>query len=131
MLVSLAGPMSNFLMAIIAAIPFRLGLVSVARIGQSSSSLLPNLSWFLFVFIYINLFLMLFNLLPLFPLDGEKVLEYFLPRSGARLLETIRPYGPIIFIALIFILPRLLGIDLIGGLIRSVLVPLARLLTGA
>jgi len=130
MLVSLAGPMSNFLMAIIASIPFRLGLVSVAAIGQASSSLLPNLPWFLFLFIYINLFLMLFNLLPLFPLDGEKVLEYFLPRSGVRILESIRPYGPLIFIALIFILPRLLGIDLIGRLIQLVLIPLARLLIG-
>lgn len=131
MLVSLAGPMSNFLMAIIAAIPFRLGLVSIANISRTSGSLLPTLAGFLFLFVYINLFLMLFNLLPLFPLDGEKVLEYFLPLSGARLLESIRPYGPVIFIVLIFILPRLLGIDLIGRLVQLVLIPLARLLIGA
>jgi Zn-dependent protease len=131
MLVSLAGPMSNLLMAILASIPFRLKLVSVADISQSSGSTFPTFAWFLFTFITINLFLMLFNLLPLFPLDGEKVLEYFLPRSGARVLESIRPYGPLIFIAVIFILPRLIGIDLIGRLIQLVLIPIVRVLIGA
>ncbi len=131
MLVSLAGPMSNFLMAILAAIPFRLGLVSVGDINQGTGSLLPSLPWFLFLFIYVNLFLMLFNLLPLFPLDGEKVLEYFLPESGARVLESIRPYGPLILMAVVFILPRLLGFDLIGRVIQPVLSLIARILIGA
>jgi Zn-dependent protease len=131
MLVSLAGPMSNFLMAIVAAIPFRFGLLKVSAINQTIGPVLPNLSWFLFVFIYINLFLMLFNLLPLFPLDGEKVLDYFLPRSGARVLENIRPYGPLILMLVIFVLPRLLGFDLIGKIIQPVLGFIARLLIGA
>ena len=44
MLVSLAGPMSNLLMAILASAPFRLGLVSIRDISQSSGSILPNIS---------------------------------------------------------------------------------------
>ncbi len=130
MLVSLAGPMSNFLMAIVASVPVRLGLVSFTDINQSTGSSLPNISWFLFIFIYINLLLMLFNLIPLFPLDGEKVLDYLLPPSGARVLENIRPYGPMILMAIIF-LPRLVGIDLIGKVIQPALYLLMRLLTGA
>ena len=84
MLVSLAGPMSNFLMAILAAIPFRLGsglysgYPSVHRVIPAQ----PFYCSFI-IFIEINLLLMLFNLIPLFPLDGEKVLEYFLPPAGA------------------------------------------------
>jgi Zn-dependent protease len=74
---------------------------------------------------------MLFNLLPLFPLDGEKVLEYFLPRQAARVLEGLRPYGPLVFIVVLFVLPRLLGFDLIGKIIQPVLILIVRLLTGA
>ena len=55
------------------------------------------------------------RLIPLFPLDGEKVLVGVLPpRWGDNLLR-IRPYGPIILAGLMFILPQL-GIDLIGKL---------------
>jgi len=129
MWVALAGPLSNFGMAILAAIPFRLGLVSIADIGQRSGALLPTFAWFLFIFVQVNLFLMLFNLLPLSPLDGEKVLSYFLPPNLAHGLEVIRPYGPLIFIALIFVLP-MVGIDVIGTVIRPVLSFLSHLLTG-
>ncbi len=129
MLVSLAGPMSNFLMAVLASIPFRLGLVST-QIYQSTSSPLPSLSWFFYLFVYTNLWLMLFNLLPISPLDGEKVLDYFLPPAGARFLETIRPYGPIILLVIIFVLP-LVGIDVIGRVITPVFMALTKLLIGA
>lgn len=107
MWVSLAGPLSNFLMAVIAAIPFRLGLVSYAdavlAIQTRSSHLLPTFPQILFVFIQINLVLMLFNLLPIAPLDGEKIAEYFFPPSWVQFLDAIRPYGPIILMAIVFL----------------------------
>jgi len=130
MWVSLAGPMSNFLMAILAAIPFQLGLVAVEDIFKPTGTFLPSLPWFLYLFIYINLWLMLFNLLPLFPLDGEKVLGYFLPPPAARFLESIRPYGPMILMVIIFVLP-FFGINIISQLIQPVFSALARLLIGA
>ncbi len=130
MLVSAAGPLSNLVMAIIVSAAFRLRLVSVDAINQNASSILPNLAWFLFMFIYINLFLMLFNLLPFFPLDGEKVLEYFLPPAGVRFLETIRPYGPMIMLLLLFVLP-LVGFNIISLIIQPVLGGLTRILIGA
>lgn len=103
MLTSLAGPMSNFLLAIFAAIPLRMGWASAVP----PQSFLPSSSAFLETFIFINLFLMLFNLIPLAPLDGDKIGEYFFPPSIGRVLETIRPYGPMILILLIFVMPRL------------------------
>jgi len=72
---------------------------------------------------------MLFNLLPLSPLDGEKVLAHFLPPNLANALESIRPYGPLILMALIFVLP-LVGIDVIGAVILPMLNFLGHLLTG-
>ncbi len=129
MWVSLAGPLSNLGMAILAAIPFRLGLVSMFDVFMSQGEILPNLAYFLYLFIVVNLFLMLFNLLPLSPLDGEKVLNHFLPPNLANALESIRPYGPLILMALIFVLP-MVGIDVIGSVIRPALGFLAGLLTG-
>ncbi len=129
MLVSLAGPMSNLLMAILGSAPFRLGLVSTGGIRFVAGEILPNIPLFLYLFISVNLWLMLFNLLPLFPLDGEKVLDYFLPPSWAQVLENIRPYGPMILMVIIFVLP-LVGIDVIGRVIQPVLGFLTRLLIG-
>ena len=130
MLVSLAGPMSNLLMAIIASAFFRLGLVSTSDIRIVSGEILPTVALFLYLFISINLWLMLFNLIPIFPLDGEKVLDYFLPPAGVRFLENIRPYGPMILMAILFILP-LVGIDVLGKVIQPVFRFLAGLLIGA
>jgi Zn-dependent protease len=64
----------------------------------------------------INLFLLFFNLIPLFPLDGEKVLAYFLPPNAQDTFDRIRPYGPLILMGLIF-LGQFGGLDLIGYLV--------------
>ena len=107
MWVSLAGPLSNLLMAILAAIPFRLGLVSIidaqTALATRGSHFFPTIPQLLWVFININLLLMLFNLIPIAPLDGEKILEYFLPPAGSRFLDTIRPFGPMILLAIVFL----------------------------
>jgi Zn-dependent protease len=113
MWVSLAGPMSNLVMAVIAAIPFQLGLVSINQIYQSGNSLLPTIPFLLFEFVSINLILMLFNLIPLFPLDGEKIAQYFFPPSWADFLDRIRPYSSMILILLFIGLP-FMGLDVVG-----------------
>jgi Zn-dependent protease len=130
MLVSLAGPGSNFLMAVLAAIPFRVGLVSSVASQQSISTFLPSVGTFLSIFIEINLLLMLFNLIPLFPLDGEKVLDYFLPPAGQQVLDNIRPYSPIILMVLLFVLP-FIGINLIGSIISPAIYNISHFLIGA
>ncbi|NIM94561.1 MAG: site-2 protease family protein [Anaerolineales bacterium] len=102
MLVAIAGPISNLLMAITASIPFKMGLISPTL---STGDILPTLPFFLQEFIFINLVLFFFNLIPIYPLDGEKVLEYFLPPRGQETLLRLRPYGPMLLIAILFIAP--------------------------
>lgn len=113
MWVSLAGPMSNLIMAVIAAIPFQLGLISVSEIYGSRGGFLPTIPFLLFEFVSINLILMLFNLIPLYPLDGEKVAQYFFPPAWADILDKIRPYSSLILILVFFGLPYL-GLDIVG-----------------
>jgi Zn-dependent protease len=129
MWVSLAGPLSNLIMAVLAAIPFRLGLVSVQQAFSSVNSILPTLSQLLLEFISINLLLMLFNLIPLAPLDGDKIADYFFPPPWARALERIRPYGPMLLLLLVFV-PPILGFDVIGRIITPPMTFLTRLLIG-
>jgi len=126
MWVSLAGPLSNLLLAVIAAIPLRLGLVPYSA---SSGRLFPTPSGFLLEFIFVNLALALFNLIPLAPLDGDKVAEFLFPPPFSRFLERIRPYSPLILLALLFLLPYF-GIDIVGWVIRPVITAIARLLLG-
>jgi len=129
MWVSLAGPASNLLMALIAAIPFQLGLVSAFAAFTNPGEILPTLDKLLFEFVYINLLLMLFNLIPLAPLDGEKILYYLLPVSGQKFMDSIRPYGPMLLLAVLFLGP-LLGVNLIGSIIGPPLSALISVLTG-
>jgi len=87
-LVSIAGPLSNLVLAMLGAIPFRLGWLSLY--GGSSMISLPGI---LIQFISINLALMVFNLIPFPPLDGSRVLAWLLPREWAAKLEQLERFG--------------------------------------
>jgi len=124
MWVALAGPLSNFLMAVLAAIPFRLGLIKVPYFAGNF-----DLPYILFIFLSTNLLLMIFNLLPIYPLDGEKVASYAFPPYMARVLDTIRPYGPMVLLLLIF-MGSIARINLLGILLDPPRLALLRALLG-
>ena len=124
MWVSLAGPISNLILAVLAAIPIRFGWLPVIPIkidGQPVDLVLAIVG----NFVIINLVLLFFNLIPIAPLDGEKILDYFLPPNMSIKLEAISQYGPMILMALLFIGP-MIGIDILG----QTLWPLVSLLYG-
>ncbi len=118
---SLAGPFSNFIMAILAAIPLRLGVYTIG-----GSNFIGHL---LTGFLSINLTLMLFNLIPIAPLDGEKIAQYIWPPSWANALERFSRYGPMLFMALIF-LGYITRINILGAVIYPTTNNLEALLLG-
>jgi Zn-dependent protease len=134
MWVSLAGPASNLLMAVLMSIPFWFGLASYQQamidMATAQSHFLPTLDQFLLVFISTNLLLMLFNLIPLAPLDGEKILYYLLPFRGQQVMDQIRPYGPILLLMLVFAGFLIPGLDLLDRILYPALNALLNLLVG-
>ena len=126
MLVAISGPLSNFFLALLAALPLRLGWVVPTA---PSTNFLPSLYTFLIFFVFTNLGLMLFNLIPLPPLDGEEVLTFFLPPSMQRQWDQIKPYGPYILILLLFLGP-VIGFNIIDLILRPAIFSIARILLG-
>lgn len=110
-IVAAAGPFSNLLLAILAAIPFKAGLLSASFNAGFVSNLFME-------FIWINLILLFFNLIPIFPLDGEKIADHFLPPQGQRVLDQLRPYGPIILMGLI-VLGNFGGLNILNLLVGT------------
>jgi Zn-dependent protease len=104
-MVAAAGPASNLLLAFVALVP--LALLST---GEVTGSLLLD---FLRGFIQLNVFLAVFNLLPVPPLDGGNVLAGLVPESAARVVDQLRPFG-------IFILYGLILTGLLGEIVRPV-----------
>ncbi len=94
------GPFSNLLLAILFAIPLRL---MPTGLGEGLGNLL-------LVFVETNLVLMLFNLIPIGPLDGAKVLVAFLPeRQAYEFSRFMAQYGMLILFALISFGNRILS----------------------
>jgi Zn-dependent protease len=126
MLVSLAGPATNFLLGVLAALPLRFGWVPLLA---GTSEIWPSPGEFLLEFLFINLSLFLFNLIPLAPLDGEKVITFFLPEHWAEAFDKIRPYSAYILLIVLVILP-LVGFDLVNIILREPLMKLSLFLIG-
>jgi Zn-dependent protease len=121
-IVAAAGPVSNLLLAIAGAIPLRFILATDMNI--------PLVTTVLFLFVEINLVLMIFNLLPIPPLDGSKVLYAFLdPQTAWRVRPVLEQYGFLILLAVIFF-PIVRGQTIIALVFQAVLMPLFRLLVG-
>ena len=101
MAVAAAGPGTNFLLALIGAIA--LGLFA-QNIGAAPGQEPGIVATALFYFISINIFLGLFNLLPIPPFDGSHIVEGLLPPSAARTYERLRPFGfPLLFVLLLVV----------------------------
>lgn len=112
-MVAAAGPLSNILMAILASLPMHLGLVDwrspfLIPASVSGWGVGEYAGLFLSSMIIFNIFLAVFNLLPIAPLDGFSVAVGLLPRDMGREMAKLEQYGPGILMLLIF-LPYITG----------------------
>ncbi|MBR5227315.1 MAG: site-2 protease family protein [Clostridia bacterium] len=100
MLVSLAGPLSN----IIVAFAFTILLKILDLVGVYTTLAVTNLGEILLIIlsqiISFNIVLAVFNLIPIAPFDGYKVLYYFLPYKAKKFMDKIEPYSIYILILL-------------------------------
>ena len=101
-LVALAGPGMNFLLALVAALLLA-GLFALAPTGIAWAFIGQNLLNFL----AINIFLAIFNLLPMPPFDGGHVVEGLLPRRLAVHYRKLGRYGFLLLIILLLVVPML------------------------
>ena len=107
-IVAVAGPAMNFFLA-------WLGALAMPEVTNDLAQ------QFLFYFILTNLVLGLFNLLPIPPLDGGRVVVGLLPLELARAWAQLERYGILIVLGLVFLLPRLTDYDPVGEVLRTVL----------
>lgn len=131
-LVALAGPASNLAQAVLGAALLGLLDRSVAGLAATSAGL-EVAYWayaILLSYVRVNLVLCFFNLIPLPPLDGSKIVLYFLKgRARARYYE-LQGYSMAILLAALYVLPGLLRIDPLSAYLDATAGSVMRVLLG-
>jgi len=126
MMVALSGPLSNFLLAVVGGLVLRFNIVTDT---YSYNEYIPSLFNFIFYFVALNIGLMLFNLLPIPPLDGEKILSYLLPEQLGAFYDQLRPYGPLILMVVLIVGPTF-GFNLFDKFLNPAVDALTQVITG-
>jgi Zn-dependent protease len=121
LLTSLAGPASNVGLAVLCTAV----LWVMVKFFPSTAATSPHVARFLLMLIYLNVMLATFNMLPVPPLDGSRLVDYFIPNSLREGWERISRMGPFLLLGLIVLLQmsglRLFAVplQLVQGLLRA------------
>jgi Zn-dependent protease len=111
-LVALAGPFTNLALATICAVPLRFASPGTGELESAYRTVLESI-------VVYNCLLFVFNLIPIPPLDGSRVVYGLLPPRQAYTWRSYEYAGPFILLAVIFLLPAFLRIDLLTPLVRA------------
>jgi Zn-dependent protease len=112
-LVAIAGPLMNFFLAWLAAL--------VIPLAEFQTPIQDVIQQFLLYFMLSNLVLGLFNLLPIPPLDGGRIAVGLLPLELAKIWARLEKAGILVVLLVVFILPRMIGVDPVGEALGHVL----------
>jgi Zn-dependent protease len=112
--ISAAGPISNMALALASGILLRL-LIATGG-APDRTSIMGLLIYVVFMSLQINLALAIFNILPIAPLDGSKILSGLLPAGFEKMFYFMDRYGPFILLGLI-IFGSATGVSILGGII--------------
>ena len=131
---ALAGPASNILVAAVAALLYGLFVNAVVipavTAGTISLAFANGVASFLVTLMSVNLSLAFFNLIPLPPLDGSSILVLFLKGEALQTYYRIQQYAMPILIIVLYLLPSVLHIDIIGAYFDLTVYPLWRWMLG-
>ena len=130
--VSLAGPLSNVMVAAVAAVPINAGYIDMRSAGFT---MFPGQAgdvagFVISSLVFWNLLLAALNLLPVSPLDGFKVALGVLPRQTAFQFAQLERYGPAILLSLIMLDYLVPGTGIISGIIQPITNALGVVLLG-
>ncbi len=121
-IVGLSGPLTNLALGVLGAVPFYI-FGWIPTMIPESSGILPAPAYFFTIFIFLNLLLAFFNLIPVPPLDGAQVLAALLPDPLAAKYESFQRYGMYALIVLLFVLP-MIGVNLLNLIINFLIAPI-------
>ena len=114
-IVGLAGPLANLLMAVLAAVVSWLLYPTAQSLVLGNEVFLYFYALFLPMFALINLYLMFFNLIPIPPLDGSSIIALFVPRKYMRQYYQVQRYAFPILLVVLVLLPYLFHINPVGA----------------
>jgi Zn-dependent protease len=129
MWIALAGPVSNVILAALFGTLLRGMALSPYFSGETSSVATQALYLMVQYCVYINLVLAAFNMIPIFPLDGSRVVTGLLPAPAAERFRALEPIGPMLLLGII-LLGSFTHVSVIGMLIGPIVGSLMHVFTG-
>lgn len=128
-LVALAGPACNLVQALVGTVAFRLCYQAFLSSGYTAAGFYVAADA-LATYVYLNLMLMFFNLIPLPPLDGSAIISPLLKGEARRKYYVVQRYAMPVLLGVMFLLPMALGVDPVGWYLNATARNLSYVLLG-